>query len=295
MKTIKLLTLCLLIGSSPVWAGQAVDRTVAADADAAIEIENIAGSLTITGWDRNEIKITGTLGDDVEELTVEGQRDRFEIGVEIPEGRGFGKRDIDANLEIRVPSGSGLEIETVSASISVSGVNSWLELSSVSGNIEATGGITEAEIESVSGSIRLTGDNSVAEIESVSGNVELEGVGQAVDVSTVSGTISVKAREINRASFESVNGRIEFDGTLSSSARFSAECHASNVVLMLPAATGASFEISTFSGNIDSEFGGTVERTSRYAPGKRSEFSTGDGGARVSIETFSGNVEVRKK
>ena len=53
--------------------------------------------------------------------------------------------------------------------------------------------------------------------------------------------------------------------------------------------------ISTFSGNIDSAFGGTVERTSRYAPGKRSEFSTGGGGARVSIESFSGNVELLKK
>lgn len=295
MKSLRLLTLCLLIGSGAAWAGQAVDRTVAADADAVIAIENIAGSLTITGWDRNEIKITGTLGDDVEELTVEGSRDRFEIDVEIPEGRSYGKRDIDADLEMWVPSGSGLEIETVSASITVSGVNSWLELSSVSGNIEAAGGITEAEIESVSGSIRLTGENTVAEIESVSGNVALEGVGQAVDVSTVSGTISVEAREINRASFESVNGRIEFNGSLASDARFSAECHASNVVLTLPAAIGASFEISTFSGNIDSDFGGTVERTSRYAPGKRSEFSTGDGGARVSIETFSGNVEVRKQ
>jgi len=66
------------------------------------------------------------------------------------------------------------------------------------------------------------------------------------------------------------------------------------VVLTLPDSTSASFEISTFSGNIHSDFGGSVERTSRYTPGKRSEFSTGDGG-RVSVETFSGNVELKKR
>ena len=179
--------------------------------------------------------------------------------------------------------------------MTISGVNSWLDLASVSGNLEAAGNITEAELESVSGSIRLSGDNSVAEAESVSGNIRLEGVGRAVEVSTVSGAITVKAATVNRASFESVSGGIEFEGSLASNGRLDAECHSSNVVLALPASTSATFEISTFSGNIESDFGGTVERTSRYAPGKRSEFTTGSGGGRVSIETFSGNVELRKK
>jgi DUF4097 and DUF4098 domain-containing protein YvlB len=294
MRTFNLLALCLLICAGAAWAGETVDRTVAADHDVAIEIENIAGSIKITGWDKNEIKVTGALGDDVEELRIEGSRDHFEIEVEIPEGRSFSKRDIDSDLEIWVPQGSGLDVESVSALISVSGVNSWLELSSVSGNIEATGSITEAELETVSGSIRLSGSNTVVEAESVSGEVDLEGVGRAVDVSTVSGAMMIKGGEVNRASFESVAGRIEFEGSLAQGSRLDAECHSCNVVLALPASTSASFEISTFSGNIDSDFGGSVERTSRYAPGKRSEFSTGDGG-RVSVETFSGNVELKKR
>ncbi len=295
MRTLNLLTLWLLIGAGSAWGGQTVDRTVAADQDATIEIESVTGSLRITGWDKNEIKVTGTLGDDVEELRIEGEGDHFEIEVEIPQGRSSRKRDIDAELEIWVPMGSHLEVETVSAPITVVGVNSSLELSSVSGGIDASGAITEVEFESVSGSIRLSGSNTAAEVESVSGIVDLEGVGRVLDVSIVSGTVTIKSGEVNRASFESVAGSIEFEGSLAKGGRLEVESHSANVVLVLPASTSAVFEISTFSGNISSELGGTVERTGRYTPGRRSEFSTGDGNGRVSIESFSGNVTLKRR
>jgi DUF4097 and DUF4098 domain-containing protein YvlB len=295
MKTLKMMTACLLIASAAAWGGETVDRTLAADQDAVIEIENLSGSIRITGWDRSEIRVTGTLGDDVEELRFEGERDRFQIAVKIPEGRGFGKRDVSADLEISVPAGSGLEIETVSAPITVVDVNSWVELSSVSGNIEVNGSMTEAEMETVSGSIRLSGANTVVEAESVSGTVEIEGTGQAVEVSTVSGSVKVAAGEVKRARFESVAGGIDFDGSLAAGGRLDASCHSCNLVVTLPGTTSATFELSSFSGNISSDLGGTVEKTSRYAPGTRSEFSTGGGDGRVSLETFSGNVKLKKK
>jgi DUF4097 and DUF4098 domain-containing protein YvlB len=295
MKVLKLMAICLLVATATAWGGEAVDRTLAADKDAVIEIENLSGSLRITGWDRNEIRVTGTLGDDVEELRFEGERDRFQIEVEVPESRGFGKRDISADLEISVPEGSGLEIETVSAPITVSDVNSWVELSSVSGTIEVRGAMTEAEVETVSGSITLSGANTVVEAESVSGTIELEGVGRAVEVSTVSGSVKVEGGELNRARFESVAGGIDFDGSLGAGGRLDASCHSCNLLMTLPETTSATFEISTFSGNISSDLGGTVEKTSRYAPGKRSEFSTGSGDGRVSLETFSGNVKLKKR
>ena len=55
----------------------------------------------------------------------------------------------------------------------------------------------------------------------------------------------------------------------------------------------ARFEVSTFSGRIDNDFGPDGERTSRFAPGRALEHTTRDGSARISIETFSGNVFLR--
>ena len=60
----------LLLFCGAAWADESVDRTIPASAAARIEIENVAGSIEVTGWDRNEVHIVGTLGDDVEGLDI---------------------------------------------------------------------------------------------------------------------------------------------------------------------------------------------------------------------------------
>ena len=64
--------------------------------------------------------------------------------------------------------------------------------------------------------------------------------------------------------------------------------------LVLPAATSADFDVTTFSGHITNAFGPEAKRTSEYGPGKELSFSTGTGG-RIVARSFSGNVHLRKK
>ena len=51
-----LLSLILMVGSA--WAGEPIDRTAPASPDGSVEISNVAGSVTILGWDREEIRVT---------------------------------------------------------------------------------------------------------------------------------------------------------------------------------------------------------------------------------------------
>ena len=37
-------------------------------------ISNVSGTIDVRGWDRNEVQVTGHLGEDVERLDVETQR-----------------------------------------------------------------------------------------------------------------------------------------------------------------------------------------------------------------------------
>ena len=62
--------------------------------------------------------------------------------------------------------------------------------------------------------------------------------------------------------------------------------------LSLPANTSARFDAETFSGSIDNELGPDGGRTSQYGPGRRLDFETGDGDGRVSIDTFSGSIQI---
>src|SRR3546814_11546890 len=56
--------------ASPGWAGEqtGINETRPLAATGKLVVNNMAGTITVRGWDRNEVAITGTLGEDVEKL-----------------------------------------------------------------------------------------------------------------------------------------------------------------------------------------------------------------------------------
>jgi hypothetical protein len=67
------------------------------------------------------------------------------------------------------------------------------------------------------------------------------------------------------------------------------------VVVKVSPGVSADFDVSTFSGSIENDIGPEAERSSKYAPGKELSFSSGSGGAQVSISSFSGTVKIVTK
>ena len=258
MKNHCLFVILTLIFLSPALAGRAVDETRPVSADAEVSVELIAGSVRIIGWDRDEVWITGTIGDDVEELDVSSSSDRVSIEVVLPDDGRRRLRDAGADLEIHVPTGSSVETETISADVSVEGVSGALELESVSGDITIEGAMREIEAATVSGDIHLTSDDPLREGE-----------------------------------FASVSGDIEFRAALDANGEFSFASVSGDIELRLPSNTSAEFSIETFSGRIDNEFGPQAEKDSEYLPSKSLEFSIGSGSASVEAESFSGRVSLR--
>ena len=99
-------------------AQQKLDEKRSAAPDGLVEIENAAGSIRVIGWDRAEVMVTGTLGHGAEGLDFSGgRRGAPTISVET-EGNPHGMR---SDLEIHVPAGSRVEIDSFAAEITVSG------------------------------------------------------------------------------------------------------------------------------------------------------------------------------
>ena len=291
-------TFVLILGlaqAPAVWADRNVSTTLEAAPDVSIEIENIAGSIEVRGWDRNEVQVTGTIGDDVEEFVAKGGKKSILIEVETPDRRGWRHGDIDGHLDIRVPRGARVEIETISASIDVDDLDGRLEAESVSGSIKVSGRLTSADMESISGSVRLNGANTRTVAETVSGSIRLEGVAERVEASSVSGSITVKAGAIERGELESVSGTIRLECDLKPGARLDVSSHSGNLTVTLQSDVSASFEATTFAGSIVNDFGPQATRTSKWVESKSLEFTTGSGDAEVSLETFSGNLRIERR
>lgn len=275
-------------------AGTPIDQSGPARPDGMVVIKNDAGSVTVRGWDREEVAVTGTLGDEAEELEFRTQETRTYIWVVMPDR--WGGRDVEGTeLEVSVPRGSRVAIEGVNTPVDISEVTGRVEVQTVNGDVVLRGASESVEINTVNGDLEVEGPVSRVTAQVVGGDIRLSGVGGDVDVSSVNGDIDVSGGRFEQLDSNSVAGDILFEGTLSESGSFDFESHSGDVTLTLPDDISAEFDVSTFSGDIDNELGPAARRTSQYAPGLELRFRTGAGESRVRVTTFSGDVELRRR
>ncbi len=268
-----------------------VDARRPAAPDARIEIENMAGSVRVTGWDREEVRVTGDLGRGADGIDLSGPPHRLQIEVDahgVP-------LSVYSDLEIHVPAGAEVEIEAFEADITVEAVKGSVQANTVNGSIRVEGSSGDVELETVNGDVDFSGPAQRVHAESVNGNVTVEGASGEVEASTVNGDIRVNGGTVDRGQFETVSGRILFEGQLGRGADLDFESVSGDVELTLPAKVSADFSCSSFSGDIRNDFGPEAERMSRYTDELELRFSTGSGSARVSVETLSGTIWLRRR
>lgn len=295
-KTIISLLVVAALFTAAVSMAADVDRTLDADKNANVFINNLAGEVEVSGWKQNRVQLSGEIGEDVEELIFERDGKDIIIKVKMPNKR-RGNVKVTSYLKIKVPMNSSLEISTVSADITVDGVQGELDLQSVSGNIHAEAFAADIDAESVSGDVSIKGNGKDADwnLTSVSGNVRAENISGEVLAEVVTGRINVSGGSFDRVSLETVNGKIEFTGNLRRDGRLDAESVNGAIDVEFTGDVSARFDIESFNGGIHNCFGPKSERTRRHGPGKELSFIEGKGEGRVDIETLNGGIWICKK
>lgn len=271
-----------------------VDRTLEAAADGRVDISNIAGAVTVSGWTRNEVEVTGTLGRNVEELIFERNKDKITVKVKVPRRGG---RGIDSDLHINVPQQSSIDVSGVSADIDVTEVMGEQRLHTVSGDISTESAGSDVTAESVSGDVEIEGDKSATETKAstVSGDLTLFRVSGTVIAESVTGRIVIDEGSFSRVNLTVVNGELMFQAGLEKGGKLSAETVNGAVDVEFVGDLSAKIDVGTVNGRIRNCFGPEAERTSKYAPGWSLRFTEGDGDGRVEISTVNGGVNLCRK
>lgn len=284
------MTAAVLLAAVAARAGEPIHEEVSAAKNGTVSVENLAGSVVVTGWDQAKVLVEGTLGDGAERVDVEADDGDVTIEVVLPR---HARNVEDTDLVIRVPKGSRVEIETVSADVEIGGVRGDVDVSTVSGEVEARE-IGAADVETVSGEIDVAKSGGPVEASSVSGRVRVSDCGEWLEVSTTSGDIDLRDKLPARVECETTSGMIEanFEPAADGSYRF--EGFSGDVVLRMPEAIDAAIDIETHSGRIRSEWDGRV-REERYGPGASLSVREGDASADIVVNTFSGDVRLDKR
>jgi DUF4097 and DUF4098 domain-containing protein YvlB len=281
--------LSLLLVNQPAVAETSIDERQDAAAEGHVEVINISGAVEVTGWEEDQVAITGTLGRGVERLDFSVDGDQTRIEVIYPQtGRSEG-----SDLQIRIPAGSSLDVRTVSASINADDVTGRQWLNSVSGDITSEVFDSDLEAETVSGSLAVSGaaQPTVVALKTVSGNIEANAVSGELEAGSVSGRIEVDAGMLDRARLGTTSGRITLDGGLASGGRYDLSTTSGRVSVMLDHDADLDLDAQSFSGRIENCFGLDAEREG-YSPERSLRYRAGEGDRTVRIRTMSSRIEI---
>jgi DUF4097 and DUF4098 domain-containing protein YvlB len=290
-------SLPMLIGAValtfPLFAvcGEEIDRTLDMPADGLIAVENVAGTVKFTTWDRAAVQIQGETGSSVQEVEINSTS----RGVEVRVVNRKGEHRVDGtDLRLHIPVNADVEAETVSADISLEGSRGEsVVLHTVSGDLEVAAEPQRVDLHSVSGDIEFEGGVARSSFETVSGEITIVGASGEISANTVSGDVTLEAGEVSQGRFEAVSGDLILALSIADGGRLACDAMSGDIQLSLPSSQKAEFTAQSFSGSIHTDFGNST-RVSK-GPGVMLEHREGENGAKIRLESFSGDISIRSR
>lgn len=300
MKTVRYLPLLLALCIGQALADTPINLTHAATPNARISVSNVKGQVTITAWDRNQVQVTGTLGEGAAPLAIEGDNGDLEIKVR-PKGDGsngwfnwHGDNSMGAStLDLHVPKGASLDVEVVSAPLGIDGMDGGeISVNSVSGRVRIDARTPSLSVESVSGTVQQSGHAERADLQTVSGDILAPALGSTADLQTVSGRIQASGGPWKKFDLSTVSGDVQLNGGPAEQGSIDIDSMSGDVQIQVPASLSASIHASSFSGDLRSDFGQVSEHD--HGPGSELSAEVGGSKGRIHVETFSGDLRIRK-
>ena len=266
-----------------------IDTTFAFSRTGVVDLTQSSGDIIVTSWDRAEARVRAY----AERGQVRSGLSSSRLTLDVDAVRG---RVGDSRFEVTVPVGVRVVARSRSGDVSVRGTKGAVQAESTRGDVEVTDATDRIVIESVSGDVRASELNGEVRAQSVSGTIEVRGVSGDIRAETTSGDVSLLGVTSRSVTATTVSGEVEYEGGLDPNGRYEFHAHSGNVRLEIPESSSAHFSVETFSGSLDTEFTLTMQPGQRTTSRpRRYEFTLGSGTARVTAESFSGDIVLVRR
>lgn len=267
---------------------QRVDTSFTFDRGGSVRLGIVSGEIRVVAGTGSEVRISAT----IERGRFETSFSRSSISIE---AKSVNNRMGDTRIELTVPVGTRVRANSVSGDVTVRGTQDEVEVSAVSGDVTVEDAAKLVHLGTVSGDLVVTRGSGRLELSTVSGDLRVLGMSGDLTAESVSGSLEVRDAKARTLRSSTVSGDITYDGTFDRDGDYRFNSHSGDILFSLPANAGANLEMETFSGRISSDFPVTLqpgENVSRRS--RRMQFTLGGGGTRISAETFSGNITIRR-
>lgn len=263
---------------------QQTDTVLALDGATRLAVEAPGGSITVTAWDRPEVRIRATHSS---RSFVEIRRRGSTIDVELEASRGPATI---VDFRIDAPATLGLDLEGMYTQIVVEGMRGEVSAETFD-NVRVVGG-SDVKVSSVHGEVTVEGADGRVEVETVGKAARVADSAGEVYVESVGGGVTLENLRVRVVEAGSVGGAIRYSGTLQDGGRYYFGTHGGSVEIGVPENANATFNLATVHGGFTSDLAGAPERLAR---GRRTSFSVGSGSALVEVETFGGRISIVRR
>ena len=186
-----------------------IERSFDVSEKSSLRLDNVNGSVEISSWDKDEIKVMATITadnqDEHDNIVVDMQQTALGVNIKTryKERENWGRNSNSGKVEyvVIVPRNSTLSaIDLVNGSLSINGVKGEVNAELVNGSIKAKGLAANSEFSSVNGSIKISYDEFAKELD-------------RIDVETVNGSIKLSVPSSLNATVEAetMHGSIKTD------------------------------------------------------------------------------------
>ena len=234
--------------------GEKIERSFTVDPQAVVTLCVASGTLKVRGWEKSEIRVRSIDAIQIEFRRIDRTKDtskpatRVDVMLiekgSVPNPR----RDCQAlaDVEMEVPSGAVVQVQTRDGDIFIAGV-AGAYAGSQNGDIAIERVAKLVEAGSVGGSISLRDSSGRVNLNSAGGGVEVFNVRGVTDedtfeVGTVSGDIQLDRVSTPRINAKTVSGTLMMSGPLVKSGNYGFTSMTGNMVLAMP--PDASFQLN---------------------------------------------------
>jgi hypothetical protein len=263
-----------------------LDTTFAVNPNAVLGVRNHAGEIIVRTWQRNEVHIQASYSsyDRVKIIQSETSvRVQSETRHGLPE---------EVDYELTVPRGMAVDLWGFEADVSVDGSQNGVRVETMEGDIEITDCAGDITIHSVEGDMRVTRSSGRLEANGTDGEVEVLDFEGDVYAESIDGDIRLEGIEGSSVEGKTVDGDVVFDGSIRDEGRYKLTTHDGDVTVSVPSGKNARIEVATFDGEFEADF--PVQITGAQGNRKFS-FVLGNGGARLELQSFDGDIRLLRR
>jgi DUF4097 and DUF4098 domain-containing protein YvlB len=263
------------------------DETVPAPRGGRLTINNFAGEVTIHTWTKDSIHVVAR-----HQSRTRVNIRPTEAGVVISASGTHGPQG-SVDYDITAPGWMPIKVDGQFNFITIDGAQAEVSAESVRGDIVIKGGTGFVTAKSIEGEIVVEGARGKVSVSSVNEGIKISDTSGEITADSVNGAISMTRMDSKSVEASTVNGDISYEGTLPDGGHYTLSSHNGDLLLGVPENASATFTVRTYNGEFSTDLAlqGKQEEIQR---GKKVTLTLGRGSADVNLESFGGEIRVRK-